>query len=107
MIKVSIKRSSTESVIIAKSDVPGEKAFKFESLSPTITEKSIRLILPMMIENAREKRAKKAHRAQELKEARIEKAARLERIEANGTEVNEESALRRDESEGTESTEKG
>ena len=79
MIKVSIKRTSTESVIIAKSDVPGEKAFKFESLSPTITEKSIRLILPMMIENARKKRAKKAHRKKELAEIKEAKAERLTR----------------------------
>lgn len=83
MIKVSIKRTSDETVIIAKSEVPGEKPFKFESLSPTITKKNIRLILPSMIETEREKRARKAHRKQELKEIKEARAIRLERVEEN------------------------
>ena len=83
MIRVGIKKSADETVLIVKSDVPGEKAFKFESLSPNITRKNIRLILPMMIEQEREKRAKKAHRKKELAEIKEEKRLRkeLEEIE--------------------------
>lgn len=81
MIKVSIKRTPVETIIIAKSDVPGEKAFKFESLSTSITKERIRLILPMMIESEREKRVRKAHRKQQLKEIKEEKADRLARGE--------------------------
>ncbi|MGE6487760.1 hypothetical protein [Paenisporosarcina sp. NPDC076898] len=93
MIKVSIKRTEVETVIIAKTGIPGEKPFKFDSLSPRITEKSIRLILPMMIETERDKRARKAHRKLELAAIKEEKAAKLEGIEANGTEVNEEGTV--------------
>lgn len=77
VLNVSIKRSETQSVIKVKSDIPGEKVFTFDSLSPNITQKSIRLIIPMLIESEREARIKKAHRKQQLREIRQAKAEQL------------------------------
>lgn len=78
MITVSIKRTEKETIVKAKTDVPGEKAFTFDSLSPTITKEHIRLILPMMIESQREKRYKKAHRTEELRLLCEQKAEKKE-----------------------------
>lgn len=86
MFKVGIKRTERETIISVKTDVPGEKAFKFESLSPTITKDHIRLILPLMIAKERDKRASRAHRKAELAAQKAEKLARSEKY---GTQIDE------------------
>lgn len=96
MFKVGIKRTEKETVIRVKTDVPGEKAFKFESLSPTISQKHLKVILPMMIATERSKRIKKAHRKVELKAERERKAALAEkfaRSEDIGTQIDEKSEV--------------
>ncbi|QUG41316.1 hypothetical protein KD050_18885 [Psychrobacillus sp. INOP01] len=87
MFKVGIKRTESEVVVTVKTDVPGEKAFKFDSLSPTITSDRLRLILPLMIETQRDKRAARAHRKLELAEEKAEREERAEKMkEANANE---------------------
>lgn len=78
MFKVGINRTEKEAIVVVKTDVLGEKAFKFESLSPKITREHLRLILPLMIANEREKRHIRVHRKAELKALREEKKARSE-----------------------------
>lgn len=78
MFKVGIKRMEKESIVTVKTDVPNEKAFKFDSLSPTITQKHLRMILPLMVATQREKRATRAYRKLELAELKAEKLARSE-----------------------------
>ena len=78
MFKVAIKRMERESIVTVKTGVEGEKAFKFESLSPTITQKHLRIILPMMVASQREKRIKKAHRKIELAAIKAEREAKKE-----------------------------
>lgn len=87
MLKVSVKRTDTEAIVTVKSDNALEKKFEF-SLSPKVTSKSLRLILPAMIETERDKRRRKAHRKIELKQAKEERKLRSE---LDNGEVNEES----------------
>jgi len=89
MFKVGIKRTDKQSIVTVKTDVEGEKAFKFDSLSPTITRDHLRLILPLMISTQREKRIKKAHRKLELAEQKAEKLARSEKHEQEIDEASE------------------
>ena len=81
MFKVGIKRTNKQTIVTVKTDVEDEKAFKFESLSPTITQKHLRMILPLMIASERSKRIKKAHRKAELAANKAEKLARSEKYE--------------------------
>ena len=90
MFKVGIKRTEKEAVVVVKTDVPGEKAFKFESLSPKITREHLRLILPLMVATEREKRHIRVHRKAELKALREEKLARSE---GHGTQIDETSEV--------------
>lgn len=85
MFKVAIKRTERESIVTVKTDVEGEKAFKFESLSPTITLDHLRLILPLMISSQREKRIKKVHRKLELATIKAEREAKKEANEIEKT----------------------
>ena len=85
MFKVGIKRTEKEAVVTVKTDVEGEKAFKFESLSPTITRDHLRLILPLMISSQREKRIKKVHRKLELAAIKAEREAKKEANEIEKT----------------------
>jgi ABC-type uncharacterized transport system involved in gliding motility auxiliary subunit len=52
VLNVSIKRSESESVIKVKSDITDEKVF-IRFAESNITQKSIRLILPMLIASER------------------------------------------------------
>ena len=89
MINVSIKRTEKETIVTAKTEVISEKAFKFESLSPTITQSHLRIILPMMIDHERDNRIKKAHRREELKAIKAEKLVRSEKHRAQIDETSE------------------
>lgn len=94
-MKVSIKRTKTEAIIKVTTSAPGEKSFKF-SLSPSITQQSLKLILPMLIKSERENRIIKAERSAKTKATRARNKAlkeQQERDELNGTEVDEESTV--------------
>lgn len=76
---IKINRTDTEAIIKVKTEEINEKDFTFE-LSPRITEKHLNLILPHMIATERKRRTQKAHRREELKAIKAEKAARFEKF---------------------------
>lgn len=88
MLKVGIKRTETEAIVKVKTNVPDEKVFKF-SLSPIITQQSLKLILPMLIKSEREKRIKKAITSAKTKATRAankaEREAKAEKMKEDNT----------------------
>lgn len=83
MLKVGIERTEKEAIIKVKTNVPDEKVFKF-SLSPIITQNSLKLILPMLIESEREKRIKKAITSAKTKATRAaNKAEKMKEANEN------------------------
>ena len=100
MFKVDIKRTEKEMIVTVKTDVPDEKPFKFKTLSPTITQKHLRMILPMMIASERAKRIKKAITSAKAKATRAAnkaerkaEAEKLARSEGYGTQKHEASEV--------------
>jgi hypothetical protein len=83
-LKVNIKRTKTEAIVKVKTNVPDEKHFKF-SLSPTISQQSLKLILPMLIKSERDNRIAKAIRSVKTKATRARNKARKE-LEENEDE---------------------
>ncbi|MEK4085142.1 hypothetical protein [Psychrobacillus sp. FSL K6-1415] len=90
MLRIGVERTKKETFVKVKTDVKGEQPFYFESLSPTITREHLRLILPLMVATEREKRAKRAHRREELATIKAEKLARSEK---HGTKIDEKSEV--------------
>lgn len=81
-MKVNIKRTETEAIIKVTTNVPNEKPFKF-SLSPVITQQSIKVILPLLLKSERDNRITKAIRSEKTKATKAKNKARkaLEEIE--------------------------
>ncbi|MCK1997966.1 hypothetical protein MPH47_12145 [Psychrobacillus psychrodurans] len=89
MFKVGIKRTNKQMIVTVKTDVPDEKPFKFKTLSPTITQKHLRMILPMMIASERAKRVKKAITSAKTKATRAANKAEREAKAEEMKEANE------------------